>query len=135
MHYLALLFVLPISIIIQKMAMVQQLMSKPNFRHSEVYLLKIKLCGGHQITKSHICLAGLFSYRESEESSFFIVVRWYDLYQHLPELTRGRGSKNSLIIDLVLTSEPLQVTNIEHGTPLDKTQKQLFADGLQNRCS
>ena len=83
---------------------------------------------------SHICLVGDFNYREinwktwttthgesSKESKFLEKVRDCFLFQHVEEPTRARGNDNPSLIDLILTNEELQVSDVVHHAPLGKS--------------
>ena len=83
---------------------------------------------------SHICLVGDFNYRDinwqtystlrnegSKEANFIETVHDCYLYQHLKEPTRNRGTNEPSLIDLVLTNESMQVSDIEYHAPLDKS--------------
>ena len=77
---------------------------------------------------------GDFNYREinwkswttphgegSKESKFMEAVRDCFLFQHVEEPTRIRGNDNPSLIDLILTNEELQVSEVVHHAPLGKS--------------
>ena len=83
---------------------------------------------------SHICLVGDFNYRNinwktwttphdesSKESKFLDVLRDCFLFQHVEEVTRTRGNDEPSLIDLILTNEELQASDIVHQSPLGKS--------------
>ena len=83
---------------------------------------------------SHICLVGDFNYRNinwktwttpngenSKESKFVEVLRDCFLFQHVEEPTRARGNDDPSLIDLILTNEELQVSDVIHHAPLGKS--------------
>ena len=80
---------------------------------------------------SHKCLLGDFNYKNinwrncstrkadtSHESKFLECVTKNPLHQHIIELTRCRGADDPSIIDLLLTNEEMQVSNLEYHQPL-----------------
>ena len=83
---------------------------------------------------SHICLVGDFNFRDinwntwttphadtSKESKFIEAARDCFLFQHVQEPTRARGNDDPSLIDLILTNEELQVSNVVHHAPLGKS--------------
>ena len=83
---------------------------------------------------SHICLVGDFNYRDinwktwttphggdSKESKFIEAVRDCFLFQHVEEPTRARGNDDPSLIDLILTNEELQVSDVVQHAPLGKS--------------
>ena len=83
---------------------------------------------------THICFVGDFNYRdinwlswttshneESKEANFIETLRDCYLYQHLQEPTRSRGSDDPSLIDLILTNESMQVSDIQYHAPLGKS--------------
>ena len=83
---------------------------------------------------SHVCLVGDFNYRDinwksgttphgegSKEAAFMEAVRDCFLFQHVEEPTRIRGNDNPSLIDLILTNEELQVSDVVHHAPLGKS--------------
>ena len=80
------------------------------------------------------CFVGDFNFRkinwltwttphneESKEAQFIETIRDYYLYQHLLEPTWSRSTNNPALIDLVLTNEAVQVSDIEYRVPLAKS--------------
>ena len=85
-------------------------------------------------SNSHICLVGDFNYRDinwnswttphaedSKESKFIEAVRDSFLFQHVQEPTRARGNDDPSLIDLILTNEEHQVSDVVHHAPLGKS--------------
>ena len=83
---------------------------------------------------SHICIVGDFNYRkidwtswitecgeESSEAKFIECLRDCYLHQHVEEPTRRRGSDEPSLLDLILTNEEMQVSNVTHHSPLGKS--------------
>ena len=83
---------------------------------------------------SHQCFVGDFNYKdinwkhmttlhneESKEFKFIETIHECFLYQHVTEATRKRGNDNPSLIDLVLSDELMQVSNIEYHAPLGKS--------------
>ena len=83
---------------------------------------------------SHVCLVGDFNFRdinwaswstkhgeESKEANFIETVRDCFLYQHIEKPTRIRGNDEPSLIDLLLTNEEMQVSNVVHHAPLGKS--------------
>ena len=138
----------------------------PDFKFSEVCLLKIRLYGGDNLlfgcfyksptttstsenknaklnnrlkylsgTKySHQCFLGDFNFRninwfawttphskESREEQFIETIRDWYIDQHLLEPTRSRSINNLSLIDLVLTNEVMQVSDVEYHALLNKS--------------
>ena len=58
---------------------------------------------------------------ESKEAQFIETIRDCYLYQHLLEPTRSWSTDNPSLIDLVLTNEIMQVSDIEYHAPLGKS--------------
>ena len=80
---------------------------------------------------THKCFVGDFNFKninwsnystnESEESKeyrFLETVRDCFIHQHISKPTRIRGNNDPSLLDLVLSDEPLQVSNIKHHAPL-----------------
>ena len=76
---------------------------------------------------SHQCFVGDFNFRkinwfrwttlhneESKKVQFIETIRDYYLYQHILEPTRSRSTDNTSLINLVLTNEVMQVSDIEY---------------------
>ena len=83
---------------------------------------------------SHVCLVGDFNYRDinwktwttphgesSKESRFIEALRDCFLFQHADEATRSRGNDEPSLIDLILTNEELQVSDVVYQSPLGKS--------------
>ena len=83
---------------------------------------------------SHVCLVGDFNFKDinwkncttihggkSKEVKFIETVRDCFLYQHITKPTRRRGNDNPSLIDLILTDEAMQVSDIAHLSPLGKS--------------
>ncbi|RUM41878.1 MAG: hypothetical protein DSY80_08175, partial [Desulfocapsa sp.] len=58
---------------------------------------------------------------ETEEYRFIEALRDGYLYQHVTENTRGRGGNTPHLLDLVLTNEEAMVNNLQHFSPLGKS--------------
>ena len=89
---------------------------------------------------SHICLVGDFNFRDinwkswttphsenSKEFKFIETVRDRFLFQHVEEPTRSRGNDDPSLIDLILTNEELQVSEIKHHAPLGKSDHSVIS--------
>ena len=83
---------------------------------------------------SHICLVGDFNFRDinwethstthgesSKEAKFIEAVRDCFLHQHITQPTRRLGNDQPSVLDLILTDEAMQVSNIGHHAPLGKS--------------
>ena len=83
---------------------------------------------------SHVCLVGDFNYKDinwktwttphdenSKEVKFIEAVRDSFLFQHIGETTRSRGNDEPSLIDLLLTNEEQQVSDVSHHSPLGKS--------------
>ena len=83
---------------------------------------------------SHTCFVGDFNYRtinwqnwttphqeEHPEEEFLETLRDCYLYQHIQEPTRCRGTDEPSTIDLILTGEEAQVSNVKYMSPLGKS--------------
>ena len=83
---------------------------------------------------SHRCIVGDFNYRninwenwsttaseQSVEAKFIEAVRDCYLFQHISTTTRHRGTNNPSLIDLLLTDEEMNVSDIQHHSPLGKS--------------
>ena len=83
---------------------------------------------------SHICLVGDLNFRDinwetqstshgesSKEAKFIEAVRDCFLHQHIAKPTRRRGNDKPTLLDLILTDEEMQVTDIAHHAPLGKS--------------
>ena len=83
---------------------------------------------------SHTCILGDFNFRDinwttgstphnelSKESKFIEAVRDAFLYQHVIKPTRRRGNDEPSVLDLILTDESMQVSDVAHHAPLGKS--------------
>ena len=83
---------------------------------------------------SHVCLLGDFNYKDinwnswttfhgddSKEVKFIEAIRDCFLYQHIDKPTRIRGNDDPSLVDLLLTNEELQVSDVVHHAPLGKS--------------
>ena len=83
---------------------------------------------------SHRCIVGDFNYRninwvtwttnhgeDSTEAKFIETTRNCYFYQHIEQVTRRRGNDNPSLIDLVFTDEEMQISDIQHLSPLGKS--------------
>ena len=83
---------------------------------------------------SHVCIVGDLNYKKinwkswtttgsenSEEFAFIESVRDCFLHQHVEKPTRRRGDDEPSLLDLVLTNEETQVSNLRHQAPLGKS--------------
>ena len=89
---------------------------------------------------SHICLVGDFNYKNinwktwttphgesSKESKFLDILRDCFLFQQVEEVTRSRGNDEPSLIDLILTNEELQVSDIVNQSPLGKSDHSVIS--------
>ena len=58
---------------------------------------------------------------KSVEVKFIETVRDSFLHQHVTEVTRSRGNDNPSLIDLILSDEEMQISNIQYHSPLGKS--------------
>ena len=58
---------------------------------------------------------------DSVEEKFLEALKDSFLFQHVTQPTRHRGSDEPSILDLVLTNEEMQISNIEYESPLGKS--------------
>ena len=85
-------------------------------------------------TYSHKCIVGDLNYKNinwnscstdsgenSKEAKFLEALQDCYLHQHLEEPTRRRGTDEPSLLDLVLTDEEMQVSNIKYHAPLGKS--------------
>ena len=83
---------------------------------------------------SHVCLVGDFNFKdinwktwttfhgeESKEAKFLETIKDGFLYQHIEKTTRIRGNDEPSLIDLLLTNEKHQISDIVHHAPLGKS--------------
>ena len=88
----------------------------------------------YQKSYSHLCLVGDFNYKkinwkswstphgeDSKEVKFIETIRDCFLFQHIDKPTRIRGNDEPSLIDLLLTNEELQVSDVVHHAPLGKS--------------
>ena len=89
---------------------------------------------------SHVCLVGDFNYKDinwnswstnhgedSKESQFIEAIRDCFWFQHIEKPTRIRGNDEPSLIDLLLTNEELQVSNVVHHAPLGKSDHSVIS--------
>ena len=94
---------------------------------------------------SHICFVGDFNFRdidwntwttnhneESKEMKFIENLRDCFLFQHVLEPTRSRGADHPSTIDLVLTNEEMQITDLVYNSPLGKSDHSVLT--FQYNC-
>ena len=85
-------------------------------------------------TYTHICIVGDFNYRQinwatwttpnsenNDEAKFIEAIRDSFLHQHVEKPTRRRGNDDPSLLDLILTDEAMQVSEITHHAPLGKS--------------
>lgn len=83
---------------------------------------------------THRCIIGDFNYKDidwvkwntqksesSIEEKFLATLRDCFLYQHVDQPTRRRGSDEPSLLDLVLTDELAQISDINYDSPLGKS--------------
>ena len=83
---------------------------------------------------SHKLLLGDFNYKhinwttwstpcneESAESMFIEAVKDSFLHQHVEKATRSRGNDDPSMLDLVFTDEAMQISELNHHSPLGKS--------------
>ena len=83
---------------------------------------------------SHKCIVGDFNYRDinwstgttscsenSIEAKFIETIRNCYLHQHVEKATRKRGNDDPSLLDLILTDEEMQVSDVSHLSPLGKS--------------
>ena len=88
---------------------------------------------------SHVCIVGDFNFKSinwtsgttsrtetSEEHKFLETIRDCFLYQQVQEPTRKRGNDTPSLLDLILTNEALQVSEIKHLPPLGKSDHDML---------
>ena len=88
---------------------------------------------------SHRCIVGDFNFRQikwqslttpcgenSTESKFIETVRDSFLHQHVSDVTRSRGNNNPSLIDLIFSDEEMQVSGIQHHSPLGKSDHSII---------
>ena len=83
---------------------------------------------------SHVCLVGDFNFKDinwktwstskseqSKEHRFLETLRDCYLFQHVSEPTRARGTDEPSLLDLIITNEEMQVSDIQYISPLGKS--------------
>ena len=83
---------------------------------------------------SHKCIMGDFNFKQvnwttystpesenSDEAKFLETLKDSFLHQQVEKFTRQRGNDEPSLLDLVLTNEPMQVSNLCHLSPLGKS--------------
>ena len=83
---------------------------------------------------SHVCVVGDFNFKdinwaswstnhgeESKEAQFIETIRDCFLFQHIEIPTRVRGNDEPSLLDLLLSNEEHQVSNVVHHCPLGKS--------------
>ena len=93
---------------------------------------------------SHVCIVGDFNYKKidwtvwktkqsdnSKEAKFIEGVRDSYLYQHVESPTRRRGTDDPSLLDLILTNEEMQISDIIHGAPLGKSDHDVLSFKFQ----
>ena len=91
-------------------------------------------------TYSHVCLVGDFNYKDinwkswttshgddSKEFKFIESLRDCFLFQHIDKPTRVRGNDDPSLIDLLLTNEENQVSDVVHHAPLGKSDHSVIS--------
>ena len=93
---------------------------------------------------THVCLLGDFNYKtinwtswttsggqESPENQFVEACRDCFLHQHVKRYTRRRGDDEPSTLDLILTNEEMQVSDIKHLPPLGKSDHDVLLFDFQ----
>ena len=93
---------------------------------------------------SHVCIVGDFNYKKidwtvwktkqsdnSKEAKFIEGLRDSYLYQHVESPTRRRGTDDPSLLDLILTNEEMQISDIIHGAPLGKSDHDVLSFKFQ----
>ena len=88
---------------------------------------------------THKCLVGDFNFKdinwatwstfhnmESKEHQFIETVRDCYFYQHNLENSRRRGNDEPSLIDLIFTDESMQVSDVQHQSPLGKSDHDII---------
>lgn len=88
---------------------------------------------------SHICIVGDFNYKDinwnsstttnsdvSDDAKFLEAIKDSFLHQHVDKPTRRRGNDDPSLLDLVLTDEAMQVSEISHLAPLGKSDHSIM---------
>ena len=89
---------------------------------------------------THTCLVGDFNYKtinwstwttshgkDSAEALFIDGIRDCFLHQHVNKPTRIRGNDKPSLLDLVLTNEEMQVSDVTHNPPLGKSDHHVLS--------
>ena len=89
---------------------------------------------------SHLCIVGDFNYRdinwrtwttnhgqESKEAKFVETIRDCYLYQHNLKNSRRRGNDEPSLIDLILTDESMQISDVVHQAPIGKSDHDVLS--------
>ena len=89
---------------------------------------------------THICIVGDFNYKDinwenwstphddiKEDEKFLEALRDTFLFQHVDEPTRARGTDEPSLIDLILTNEEEQVSNITYLAPLGRSDHSVLS--------
>ena len=83
---------------------------------------------------SHRCIVGDFNYKDinwtswttthgeaSKEQKFIDTIRDCYFFQHIQQETRRRGNDQPSTLDLILTDEEMQISEVQHLAPLGKS--------------
>ena len=106
--------------------------------NSNLNLLLRQISSNNKYT--HKCIVGDFNYKAinwehwstsygeaSKEEQFLEALRNSFLYQHVKEPTRARGTDEPSTIDLILTGEQFQVSNLCYIAPLGKSDHSVLS--------
>ena len=107
----------------------------PNSSHENTHQLHKLIREASHVRNTHVLIAGDFNYpgiewqswttreenTDGEEYRFIETMRDCYLYQHVNSETRGRGANKPNLLDLILTNEEGMVTNMQHESPLGKS--------------
>ena len=88
-----------------------------------------------ELTRTHKLMTGDFNYpkinwdswttpgenTENEEFKFIEALRDTYMYQHTTEPTRGRGTNEPSVLDLIMTNEEGMIEDMQHEAPLGKS--------------
>ena len=93
---------------------------------------------------SHVCLVGDLNYKlinwttwtsptgdESAENNFIEACRDSFFHQHVERPTRRRGDDEPSLLDLILTNEAMQVSEVVHSPPLGKSDHDVLTFEFQ----
>ena len=89
---------------------------------------------------SHLLIVGDFNYPsikwetwsapsdniEDKNNVFLETLKDHFLYQNIDKPTRGRGTQKANIVDLILTNEEDMISELEHLSPLGKSDHELL---------